>query len=150
MGWVFQRRFTDADFVRLEANLTRGDSLEVISNDAYQRAYEKMQQESMGPVLAMVLAGGWLESMHLVMRQIAGVREERSPDGARGRAESDLGALDQHDGGPLRAMRRWRLLRAPNCHRAARHLRPTERHVSPTKALRPPDAWCLAMTSPWN
>ncbi|MBK7382102.1 MAG: hypothetical protein IPI81_02035 [Flavobacteriales bacterium] len=62
--------FTDADFVRLESNLTRGDSLEVISNQAYQRAYEKMQQESMGPVLSMVLAGGWLESMHLVMRQI--------------------------------------------------------------------------------
>lgn len=56
--------------MRLESNLTRGDSLEVISNQAYQRAYEKMQQESMGPVLSMVLAGGWLESMHLVMRQI--------------------------------------------------------------------------------
>jgi hypothetical protein len=62
--------FTDADFVRLESNLTRGDSLEVISNEAYQRAYEKMQEESMGPVLAMVLAGGWIESMHLVMRQV--------------------------------------------------------------------------------
>lgn len=62
--------FTDADFVRLESNLTRGDSLEVISNEAYQRAYEKMQEESMGPVLAMVLAGGWVESMHLVMRQV--------------------------------------------------------------------------------
>ncbi|MBK8500320.1 MAG: hypothetical protein IPL52_16255 [Flavobacteriales bacterium] len=62
--------FTDADFVRLESNLTKGDSLEVISNEAYQRAYEKMQQEQMGPVLSMVLAGGWLESMHLVMRQI--------------------------------------------------------------------------------
>ncbi len=62
--------FTDADFVRLESNLTKGDSLEVISNDAYQRAYEKMQEEKMGPVLSMVLAGGWLESMHLVIRQI--------------------------------------------------------------------------------
>lgn len=62
--------FTDADFVRLESNLTRGDSLEVISNEAYQRAYDKMQTEQMGPVLSMVLAGGWLESMHLVIRQI--------------------------------------------------------------------------------
>lgn len=62
--------FTDADFVRLESNLTRGDSLEDISNQAYQRAYEKMQEEQMGPVLTMVLAGGWLESMHLVIRQI--------------------------------------------------------------------------------
>ncbi|MBX2978965.1 MAG: hypothetical protein KF905_06705 [Flavobacteriales bacterium] len=62
--------FTDADFVRLEANLTRGDSLEIISNAAYMRAYEKLQEEEMGPVLSMVLAGGWVESMHLVIRQI--------------------------------------------------------------------------------
>lgn len=62
--------FTDADFVRLESNLAKSDSLEVISNEAYQRAYERMQEEDMGPVLAMVLAGGWLESMHLVIRQI--------------------------------------------------------------------------------
>ena len=62
--------FNDADFVRLESNLTRGDSLEVISNEAYMKAYEKLQNEKMGPTLALVLSGGWIESMHLVMRQI--------------------------------------------------------------------------------
>jgi hypothetical protein len=62
--------FTDADFVRLEANITRGDSLEVISNEAYMRAYSKLQEEGMGATLALVLAGGWVESMHLVVRQI--------------------------------------------------------------------------------
>jgi len=62
--------FTDADFVRLESNLARGDSLEIISNEAYQRAYERMQQENMSAVLHLVLAGGWMESMHLVIRQI--------------------------------------------------------------------------------
>jgi len=62
--------FTDNDFVRLEGNLTRGDSLEVISNDGYMAAYAKLQEEAMGPTLAIVLAGGWVESMHLVMRQI--------------------------------------------------------------------------------
>lgn len=62
--------FTDADFIRLESNLTRGDSLEQISSAAYQRAYEKLQSEEMGPTLSLVLAGGWVESMHLVMRQI--------------------------------------------------------------------------------
>ena len=62
--------FSDADFVRLESNLASGDSLELISNEAYQKAYERMQEEKMGPVLNMVLAGGWLESMHLVMQQI--------------------------------------------------------------------------------
>ena len=65
-----EQAFTDADFVQLEKNLTRGDSLEVISNRAYQRAYEKLQNEEMGKVLALVLAGGWVESMHLVARQI--------------------------------------------------------------------------------
>ncbi len=64
--------FTDEDFIRLEANITKGqsDSLEIIGNAAYQRAYEKLQQEDMGPTLALVLAGGWVEGMHLVTRQI--------------------------------------------------------------------------------
>ncbi len=62
--------FSDADFVRLEANLTRGDSLEIISNEAYAKAYSKLQDEKMGPTLAMVLAGGWVESMHLLISQI--------------------------------------------------------------------------------
>lgn len=62
--------FSEEDFVRLEANLSRGDSLEFISNDAYHKAYEKLQDDDMGPTLALVLAGGWVESMHLVMHQI--------------------------------------------------------------------------------
>jgi hypothetical protein len=31
---------------------------------------EKLQNEKMGPTLSLVLAGGWIESMHLVIRQI--------------------------------------------------------------------------------
>ncbi|HRH68948.1 MAG TPA: hypothetical protein PLB89_05525 [Flavobacteriales bacterium] len=64
--------FADGDFVRLEANLTRGDSLEMISNDVYAKAYAKLQDDQMGPVLCMVLAGGWVESMHLLLSQTAG------------------------------------------------------------------------------
>ncbi|MGB6045983.1 MAG: hypothetical protein WBG34_00145 [Flavobacteriales bacterium] len=62
--------FSDKDFARLERNLTRGDSLDVISNEAYDRAYRRMQDERMGSTLALVLAGGWVESMHLVSRQV--------------------------------------------------------------------------------
>lgn len=64
--------FTEDDFVRLERNLARGnsDSLELISSSAYMQAYARLQDEKMGPVLSMVLAGGWVESMHLVTRQI--------------------------------------------------------------------------------
>jgi hypothetical protein len=69
-GLGLSNAFTDADFVRLESNLTRGDSLEFISNEAYQKAYERMQREDMGPVLCLVLAGGWMETMHLVIKQI--------------------------------------------------------------------------------
>ncbi len=62
--------FTDQDFVRLERNLIRGDSMDVISNEAYERAYRRLQEEEMGPTLALVLTGGWVESMHLVARQV--------------------------------------------------------------------------------
>ncbi len=68
--------FSDKDFVRLERNLTHGDSLDVISNEAYERAYRRMQDEQMGPTLALVLAGGWIESMHLVTRQVLHVDAE--------------------------------------------------------------------------
>ncbi|MBK9273568.1 MAG: hypothetical protein IPM49_03385 [Flavobacteriales bacterium] len=62
--------FSEQDFVRLESNLSKGDSLEIISNEAYYKAYEKLQEEEMGPTLALVLAGGWVESLHLVMKQV--------------------------------------------------------------------------------
>ncbi len=55
---------------RLEKNLTHGDSLDVLTNEAYYGAYQKLQEENMGPTLAMVLAGGWIESMHLVMDKV--------------------------------------------------------------------------------
>lgn len=64
--------FTEHDYIRLERNLARGnsDSLELISSSAYMQAYAKLQDERMGAVLAMVVAGGWVESMHLVNWQI--------------------------------------------------------------------------------
>lgn len=63
---------------RLEKNLTHGDSLDVLANDAYYNAYQKLQAEQMGPTLALVLAGGWVESMHLVMAQM-NAYDESSP-----------------------------------------------------------------------
>ena len=55
---------------RLEKNLTHGDSLDVLTNEAYYGAYQKLQEENMGPTLALVLAGGWIETMHLVMDKV--------------------------------------------------------------------------------
>src|SRR5690606_28616939 len=69
-GLGISAAFNDADFVRLEKNIARGDSLEVISNHVYLKAYEQLEQEEMGPVLSLVLAGGWIESMHLLISQV--------------------------------------------------------------------------------
>lgn len=63
---------------RLEKNLTHGDSLDVLTNDAYYAAYRKLQSERMEATLALVLAGGWVESMHLVMSQM-GDFDEKAP-----------------------------------------------------------------------
>ncbi len=63
---------------RLEKNLTHGDSLDVLANEAYYGAYQKLQAEQMGTALSLVLAGGWVESMHLVMAQMNGY-DESSP-----------------------------------------------------------------------
>lgn len=55
---------------RLEKNLAHGDSLDVLANDAYYAAYQKLQEERMGSTLALVLAGGWVESMHLILAHV--------------------------------------------------------------------------------
>jgi len=71
-GLGISNAFSDMEFVRLERNITKGnaDSLEIISTEAYIKAYEKLQAESMGPTLALVVAGGWVESMYLVMENM--------------------------------------------------------------------------------
>jgi hypothetical protein len=43
-GLDLSSAFNDADFVRLESNLTKGDSLEVISNEAYMKAYGEIAE----------------------------------------------------------------------------------------------------------
>ena len=77
-GLGIANAFSDADFVRLERNIAKAnsDSLEVISTEAYTKAYEKLQAENMGPTLALVVAGGWVESMHLVMSHM----DQAAPD----------------------------------------------------------------------
>ncbi|MDQ3101177.1 MAG: hypothetical protein M3R08_07305 [Bacteroidota bacterium] len=69
-GLGISAAFDDADFTRLEQNLTRGDSLEVISNAVYQKAYEKLEDEQMGSTLVLVLGGGWVETMYFLLKQV--------------------------------------------------------------------------------
>lgn len=82
---------------RLDKNVSQGDSLEVISNEAYYKAYEKLQDEDMGPALSLVLAGGWVESMHLVIEGRSHRKRCRTAP-ARCRSEADFGALGPVDG----------------------------------------------------
>jgi hypothetical protein len=50
---------------RIEANIGRVDSLAVITDDVYFSSFEALEGSQQGPVLAMVVAGGWIESMYI-------------------------------------------------------------------------------------
>lgn len=64
--------FSEGDFARLESSVMRGrtDSIQILGDEAYYKAYQRLQDENMGSTLALVLAGGWVESMHLVIQQV--------------------------------------------------------------------------------
>ncbi len=51
---------------RIEANISHPDSLEYLSNDIYLSSFEYLQESEQGPTLAMVIAGGYIESLHIV------------------------------------------------------------------------------------
>lgn len=50
---------------RLEANLGKPDSLAVITDDVYFSSFEALEDSKQGPTLALVVAGGWLESLYI-------------------------------------------------------------------------------------
>jgi hypothetical protein len=64
------KAFDRIDVRRLERNLSRGDSLTILTNEAYLEAYKHLDRDQQGDVLAMVLAGGWVETTHLLIEQI--------------------------------------------------------------------------------
>jgi hypothetical protein len=57
---------------RIEQNLDQGDSLLSISKETYYNAYDYLEQNDRGPTLALVIAGGWIESMFIVTKLIDG------------------------------------------------------------------------------
>lgn len=62
---------------RLEKNISSPDSLAVITDDVYFSSFETLEDSRQGPTLAMVVAGGWLESMYIATKLAK--FEERSP-----------------------------------------------------------------------
>lgn len=55
---------------KLERNLSNGDSLSILTNEAYINAYRKLDEQNRGDLLATILAGGWVESTYLVAQRI--------------------------------------------------------------------------------
>jgi len=58
--------FDKTIFKRLEENVKAGDSLMNISQEVYFQAYDYLEENDRGSVLAMVLAGGWIEGVYLI------------------------------------------------------------------------------------
>ncbi len=50
---------------RIEANIGNADSLEQLSNDLYLSSFETLQEGKQGSTLALVVVGGYIESLHI-------------------------------------------------------------------------------------
>src|SRR5436190_4955942 len=50
---------------RLESNISSPDSLAVITDDVYFDSFDALEDSKQGPTLALVVAGGWLESIYI-------------------------------------------------------------------------------------
>ncbi len=62
---------------RLESNIGSPDSLAVITDDVYFSSFGALEDSKKGPTLALVVAGGWLESLYIAINLTK--YEEKSP-----------------------------------------------------------------------
>jgi hypothetical protein len=60
--------FDETVFKRVEENINSGasDSLTILSNDTYYDAYSYLQENQRGATLALIVVGGWVESIHIL------------------------------------------------------------------------------------
>lgn len=63
---------------RIENNEGNLDSLFAISEDTYFESYAFLEENGKGKELALIIAGGWVESMHIIF-ELAGEYDENSP-----------------------------------------------------------------------
>lgn len=63
---------------RIETNEGNLDSLFAVSEDTYFESYAFLEENGKGKELALIIAGGWVESMHIIF-QLAGEYEEGNP-----------------------------------------------------------------------
>lgn len=52
---------------RIEANISVPESLAVITDDVYFQSFEVLEDSQQGPTLALVVAGGWIESIYIAI-----------------------------------------------------------------------------------
>ena len=50
---------------RLESNISNSDSLSIITDDLYFSSFQSLEDGDQGPTLALVVAGGWIESIYI-------------------------------------------------------------------------------------
>lgn len=50
---------------RIQSNVGSSDSLGIITDDIYFSSFEALEDSKQGPTLALVVAGGWLESIYI-------------------------------------------------------------------------------------
>jgi hypothetical protein len=61
---------------RISANIDKPDSLAAISNDLYFTTFDHLESNDRGNTLALVMAGGWLESIYMVTSMEPGFKKD--------------------------------------------------------------------------
>ena len=79
---------TDKDKERIEKANGNTDSLVAVGNDLYLSTFSNLESNERGPELAMMLAGGWIESMYLSCAMVKDF--EKDKEAANKIAEQDL------------------------------------------------------------
>ncbi len=68
--------FDESMVDRIKKNINNADSLLAISDDTYYSAYDYLVDNDRGAVLAMVVAGGWIESMYITTNLVDAYTED--------------------------------------------------------------------------
>ncbi|MGD1845755.1 MAG: hypothetical protein ACFB10_10225 [Salibacteraceae bacterium] len=66
ISYVFNEMLVD----RIQNNIQNADSLELISNTSYFNTITSLEEKDKGDLLALMAAGGWLESMYIVTQSV--------------------------------------------------------------------------------
>ncbi|NOZ46622.1 MAG: hypothetical protein GXO79_07540 [Chlorobi bacterium] len=66
----FTSGFDELMVERINANLYNNDSLFQITNDSYADACNYLEESGKKDVLALILAGSWIESVHIIIQSI--------------------------------------------------------------------------------